>query len=152
LFRFLRNPKENQDFANTPDQDEDRFQGQDITEVTDEPKVNCRYADEFSIGHGEINVILSLQFRCPFNSEIATVNCLLFASLLLSLLATFVTTLGKRWLNRYLQHAGGSIIEQGNHHQRKFDRLQQRSFPFVIESLPMLRLLSFSLPVDFADT
>jgi len=34
----------------------------------------------------------------------------MYASLLMSLLAAFVAMLGKQWLNRYLRHAGGSVI------------------------------------------
>ena len=72
---YLWNPKENQDCANTPDQDEDRFQGQDITEVTDEPKVNCRYADEFSIGHGEIEQLQPSFYNYWGNNPAYFFNC-----------------------------------------------------------------------------
>lgn len=42
--------------------------------------------------------------------EIITTLDFLYASLLMSLLAAFVAMLGKQWLNRYLRHAGGSMI------------------------------------------
>ena len=69
----LWNLEEHQDCANTPDQDQDQPQGQGITETTDEPQVNCKYADEFSIDNSEINVILSPQLSHPFTKSI-TIN------------------------------------------------------------------------------
>ena len=55
---------------------------------------------------------------------IVIVNCLLYASLLLSLLAAFAAMLGKQWLNRYLRHAGGSTIDRCGDRQHKLDGLQ----------------------------
>jgi len=45
-------------------------------------------------------------------TEIITTSDLLYASLLMSLLAAFVAMLGKQWLNRYRRHTGRSIFER----------------------------------------
>ena len=78
-------------------------------------------------------------------SEIVTVNCLLYASLLISLLAAFAAMLGKQWLNRYLRHAGGSMIERCADRQRKFNGLQRWPFHFIIESLPVMLQIALLL-------
>ena len=62
----------------------------------------------------------------------------MYASLLISLLAAFVAMLGKQWLNRYLRHAGGSMIERCGDRQRKFDGLERWSFHLFVESLPVM--------------
>ncbi|KAF9783427.1 hypothetical protein BJ322DRAFT_1070770 [Thelephora terrestris] len=78
--------------------------------------------------------------------EIITTLDLLYASLLMSLLAAFVAMLGKQWLNRYLRHAGGSVIERCGDRQRKFDGLEKWPFRLFIESLPiMLQIALFLL-------
>ena len=54
--------------------------------------------------------------------------------------------LGKRWLNRYLRHTGGSTIERCGDRQRKFDGLKRWPFWVFIESLPiMLQIALFLL-------
>ena len=62
----------------------------------------------------------------------------MYASLLISLLAAFVAMLGKQWLNRYLRHSGGSMIERCGDRQRKFDGLERWSFHLFVESLPVM--------------
>ena len=62
----------------------------------------------------------------------------MYASLLMSLLAAFVAMLGKQWLNRYLRHTGGSMVERGGERQRKFDGLEKWPFHLFIESLPIM--------------
>ena len=47
----------------------------------------------------------------PPNEIVAAIG-LLYASLLISLLVAFVAMFGKQWLNRYLRHTGGSMIER----------------------------------------
>ena len=71
-----------------------------------------------------------------------------YVGFLMSLLAAFVAMLGKQWLNRYLRHTGGSVIERCGDRQRKFDGL--RNGPSVYSwkvSPPCSRLPSFSSPV-----
>ena len=68
-------------------------------------------------------------------SEIVTTTCLMYASLLISLLAAFIAMLGKQWLNRYLRHSGGSMIERCGDRQRKCDGLKKWPLRFFIESL-----------------
>ena len=76
---------------------------------------------------------------------IVIVNCLLYASLLLSLLAAFAAMLGKQWLNRYLRHAGGSTIDRCGDRQHKLDGLQQWPFHFIIETLPVMLQIALLL-------
>ena len=71
-------------------------------------------------------------------SEIVTVTGLMYASLLISLLAAFIAMLGKQWLNRYLRNAGGSMIERCGDRQRKRDGLQKWPFHLFVESLPLM--------------
>jgi hypothetical protein len=56
----------------------------------------------------------------------------------MSLLAAFVAMLGKQWLNRYLRHAGGSMVERCGDRQRKIDGLEKWPFRLFIESLPIM--------------
>ena len=54
--------------------------------------------------------------------------------------------LGKQWLNRYLRHTGGSMIERCGERQRKFIGLEKWPFRLFIEGLPiMLQLALFLL-------
>ena len=71
-------------------------------------------------------------------SEIVTATCLMYASLLVSLLAAFIAMLGKQWLNRYLRHSGGSVIERCGDRQRKRDGLKKWPLHPLIESLPLM--------------
>ena len=77
--------------------------------------------------------------------EIITTLDLLYASLLMSLLAAFVAMLGKQWLNRYLRHAGGSVVERCGDRQRKFEGLQKWPFRLFIESLPIMLQIALLL-------
>ena len=63
----------------------------------------------------------------------------------MSLLAAFVAMLGKQWLNRYLRHAGGSVVERCGDRQHKFDGLQKWPFRFFIESLPIMLQIALLL-------
>ena len=72
------------------------------------------------------------------SSEIVTVTCLMYASLLFSLLAAFLATLGKQWLNRYSRNSGSSMIERCGDRQRKFDGLEKWSLHLFIKSLPVI--------------
>jgi hypothetical protein len=85
---------------------------------------------------GETPAIPPVQGNPP--SEIVTATCLMYASLLISLLAAFVAMLGKQWLNRYLRNSGGSVIERCGDRQRKCDGLEKWPFHFFVESLPLM--------------
>ena len=63
----------------------------------------------------------------------------------MSLLAAFVAMLGKQWLNRYMRHAGGSMIERCGDRQRKCDGLQRWPFRLFIESLPVMLQIALLL-------
>jgi len=78
-------------------------------------------------------------------TEIITTSDLLYASLLMSLLAAFVAMLGKQWLSRYLRHTGGSMAERCGDRQRKFDGLEKWPFRFFIESLPVMLQIALLL-------
>ena len=71
-------------------------------------------------------------------SEIVTITGLMYASLLISLLAAFTAMLGKQWLNRYLRNAGGSTIERCGDRQRKCDGLKKWPFHFFVKSLLLM--------------
>ena len=63
----------------------------------------------------------------------------------MSLLAAFVAMLGKQWLNRYLRHTGGSVVERCGDRQRKFDGLGKWPFRLFIESLPIMLQIALLL-------
>jgi len=63
----------------------------------------------------------------------------------MSLLAAFVAMLGKQWLNRYLRHTGGSMVERCGDRQRKFDGLEKWPFRLFIESLPIMLQIALLL-------
>ena len=62
----------------------------------------------------------------------------MYASLIISMLATFVAMLGMQWLNRYLRNSGGSIIERCGDRQRKCDGLKKWPLHFFVKSLPLM--------------
>ena len=69
--KFVRNLKENKARTNAPDQEQDRPQEQDVTEAADEPQVNRKHSDDFSIDQSDINTILSPQHKRLLNQSIA---------------------------------------------------------------------------------
>jgi hypothetical protein len=85
---------------------------------------------------GETPVVPPVQEPPP--NEIVAATGLLYASLLISLLAAFIAMLGKQWLNRYLRREGGSMIERCGDRQRKCNGLQKWPFHFFVEGLPVM--------------
>ena len=77
--------------------------------------------------------------------ELVVVTDLMYASLLLSLLAAFVAMLGKQWLNRYLRDTGGSIAERCGDRQRKRNGIEKWPFELFIESLPVMLQIALLL-------
>lgn len=77
--------------------------------------------------------------------EIVVVTNLLYASLLLSLLAAFVAMPGKQWLNRYLRDTGGSIAERCGDRQRKRNGVERWPFELFVESLPIMLQIALLL-------
>ena len=63
----------------------------------------------------------------------------------MSLLAAFVAMLGKQWLNRYLRHTGGSMVERCGDRQRKLDGLETWPFRTFIEGLPIILQIALLL-------
>ena len=69
----------------------------------------------------------------------------MYASLLISLLASFIAMLGKQWLNRYLRNYGGSMIERCGDRQRKCDGLEKWPLHLFVESLPVMLQIALLL-------
>ena len=70
---------------------------------------------------------------------LANVQAILFSSLALSLLASFVAMLGKQWLSCYSQVGmRGSPIDRSRDRQRKMNGMIDWGFTFVMESLPLM--------------
>jgi len=76
---------------------------------------------------------------------LVTALCLIYASLLMSLLAAFMAMLGKQWLNRYLQNTGRSTAEWCQDRQRKLEGLGRWPFDTFVESLPVMLQIALLL-------
>ena len=85
---------------------------------------------------GESPVVPPAQESPP--GGVVVVTGLMYASLLISVLAAFVAMLGKQWLNRYLRNSGGSMIERCGDRQRKCDGLEKRPLHVFVESFPLM--------------
>ena len=92
---------------------------------------------------GEILTVPPIREDTP--SEITVASCLMYASLLVSLLAAFIAMLGKQWLNRYLRNTGGSTIERCGDRQRKLEGLERWPFHTFVESLPVMLQIALLL-------
>jgi hypothetical protein len=77
--------------------------------------------------------------------EIVTATNLLYASLIISLLAAFVAMLGKQWLNRYLRDAGTSVAERCGDRERKRNGIERWPFEMIVESLPVMLQIALLL-------
>jgi len=74
------------------------------------------------------------------------VQCIMYASLAISLLSTFLAMLGKQWLNRYASvDMRGSAIERSQNRQRKLDGIVAWYFDHVLESLPLMLQIALLL-------
>ena len=82
---------------------------------------------------------------------IVQVQCVFYATLSATLLASFLAMLGKQWLNRYRQsETHGSAVDRSRVRERKLSGLEAWKFHLVMESLPLilqcaLVLLGFAL-------
>ena len=82
---------------------------------------------------------------------IVQVQCILYAALSATLLASFLAMLGKQWLNRYRQsETHGSTADRSRVHERKLNGVETWKFRLIMESLPVilqcaLVLLGFAL-------
>lgn len=80
------------------------------------------------------------------SSESVAVNCLLYASLSCSLLAAVGAMMAKEWLQSFDRTGQtGSLEEQGQFRQRKFNGVQRWHLEATIQFLPNLLLLSVML-------
>ncbi|KDQ08790.1 hypothetical protein BOTBODRAFT_77994, partial [Botryobasidium botryosum FD-172 SS1] len=75
------------------------------------------------------------------------VNCMWFASLIISLSATVVTVLAKQWIDDYddYQKYPGNSRDRGRIRQSRYTNLIQWGVPTIIESLPTLLLIALGL-------
>jgi hypothetical protein len=78
-------------------------------------------------------------------TKIVTTPDLLYMSPLMSLLAAFVAMLGKQWLNRYLRHTRGSVVERCGDRQRELGSLEKLPFHLFILSRQIALLLTCGL-------
>ena len=82
---------------------------------------------------------------------IVRVQCILYATLSTTLLASFLAMLGKQWLNRYRQNeTRGSTADRSRVRERKLSGVETWKFHIVMESLPLILqcaiiLLGFAL-------
>jgi len=82
---------------------------------------------------------------------IVQVQCIFYATLCATLLASFLAMLGKQWLNRYRQNeTHGSAVDRSRVRERKLNGIETWKFHVVMESLPVilqcaLILLGFAL-------
>ena len=71
---------------------------------------------------------------------IVQVQCILYAALSAALLASFLATLGKQWLNRYMRsETHGSTADRSRVRERKLNGIGAWKFHLVMESLPLWR-------------
>ncbi|KDQ10372.1 hypothetical protein BOTBODRAFT_93869, partial [Botryobasidium botryosum FD-172 SS1] len=85
----------------------------------------------------------------PFapSASAVRVNCLWFASLVISLSATVITVLAKQWIDDYDDYKKypGSSRERGRIRQSRYINLQQWGIPAIIETLPTFLLVALGL-------
>ena len=68
-----------------------------------------------------------------------------YASLLVTVVASFIALLAKQWLNRYLQHENRPVAERCADRQLKYDALEKWAFRSIINSLPAMLQVSVLL-------
>ena len=67
------------------------------------------------------------------------VQCILYSSLGVSLLAAFIATLSRQWLNRYAQmEIRGSVVDRSRYRQYKMNGMIAWRFDLVMECLPLM--------------
>ena len=72
------------------------------------------------------------------------VQCMMYASLAVSVLAACLAMLGKQWLNRYDQiEMRGTLIQRSRHRHRKMTGMAAWHFDITMEALPVM--LQFAL-------
>ena len=64
---------------------------------------------------------------------VVLVQCLLYASLAISLFGAFVATLGKEWLDRVARNKGRAAAEKSWDRQRRSRGMEQWNFYFIME-------------------
>ena len=70
---------------------------------------------------------------------IVQAQCILYATLSATLLASFLAMLGKQWLNRYRRNeTHGSTADRSRVRERKLSGIETWKFHIVMESLPLI--------------
>ena len=77
---------------------------------------------------------------------IVQVQCILYATLFVTLLASFLAMLGKQWLSRYRQsETHGSAADRSRVRERKLDGIETWKFHVAMESLPLILQCALTL-------
>jgi hypothetical protein len=75
-----------------------------------------------------------------------SVQCTMYASLAVSVLAACLAMLGKQWLNRYDQiEMRGSLIQRSRHRHRKMTGMAAWHFDITMEALPVMLQIALLL-------
>ena len=87
----------------------------------------------------------------PLNWELSDVSyvgvqCTMYASLAVSVLAACLAMLGKQWLNRYDQiEMRGTLIQRSRHRHRKMTGMAAWHFDITMEALPVMLQIALLL-------
>ena len=86
-----------------------------------------------------------LDWRLSDNSYVG-VQCTMYASLAVSVLAACLAMLGKQWLNRYDQiEMRGTLIQRSRHRHRKMTGMAAWHFDITMEALPVMLQIALLL-------
>ena len=87
----------------------------------------------------------SLDWKLSDNSYVS-VQCTMYASLAVSVLAACLAMLGKQWLNRYDQiEMRGTLIQRSRHRHRKMTGMAAWHFDITMEALPVMLQIALLL-------
>jgi len=86
-----------------------------------------------------------LDWKLADNSYVG-VQCMMYASLAVSVLAACLAMLGKQWLNRYDQiEMRGTLIQRSRHRHRKMTGMAAWHFDITMEALPVMLQIALLL-------
>ena len=86
-----------------------------------------------------------LDWKLSDNSYVG-VQCTMYASLAVSVLAACLAMLGKQWLNRYDQiEMRGTLIQRSRHRHRKMTGMAAWHFDITMEALPVMLQIALLL-------
>jgi len=80
------------------------------------------------------------------DSSYVSVQCTMYASLAVSVLAACLAMLGKQWLNRYDQiEMRGTLVQRSRHRHRKMTGMAAWHFDITMEALPVMLQIALLL-------